>query len=253
MGRRSKGKIWRKVKESNPWPCLGASDGFRDRLPTDERHLPYSGGRYRDRTYEAMLRCLRLSKPLHYRSANLPLISAKIDLMNLRGRLGSNQRHTASKAVALPTELRPCSSVVDELSWAELYRMVDQVGFEPTRLVPTSGLQPGALPFGRLIRWYPASDSNREPPASKAGTTTNCASGAFGGPTEIRTQMISLLRRARLPITPSARNYPSRYRNRKMVRVAGFEPAASAFRGRPSTGLTLHPVTVGRGRMTFTD
>lgn len=29
--------------------------------------------------------------------------------------------------------------------------------------------------------------------------------------------------------------------------MAGFEPAASAFQARPSTGLTLHPELVGRG------
>ena len=57
---------------------------------------------------------------------------------------------------------------------------------------PTSGLQPGALPVGRPLR---------------------------GGPTEIRTQNLQLLRLPRLPITPSARNYsPSRYRNRKVGR-----------------------------------
>ncbi len=30
-------------------------------------------------------------------------------------------------------------------------------------------------------RWCPATDSNREPSASKADASTNCASGAFGG------------------------------------------------------------------------
>src|SRR6185436_16338101 len=36
----------------------------------------------------------------------------KIDLMRWQGRSGSNRRQAASKAVALPTELRPNSSVV---------------------------------------------------------------------------------------------------------------------------------------------
>lgn len=36
-------------------------------------------------------------------------------------------------------------------------------------------------------------------------------------------------------------------RSRKVVWVAGFEPAASAFRERPSTGLTIHPVIDDRG------
>lgn len=36
--------------------------------------------------------------------------------------------------------------------------------------------------------------------------------------------------------------------DRLLVWVAGFEPAASAFRERPSTGLTLHPEIEGRGR-----
>ena len=86
---------------------------------------------------------------------------------------------------------------------------------------PTSGLQPGALPVGRPLR---------------------------GGLTEIRTQNFALLRRARLPITPSARNYsPSRYRNRKVVWVAGFEPATTRFQGADSDQAELHPEKVGRG------
>ena len=93
-------------------------------------------------------------------------------------------------------------------------------------LVHTCGLQPHPLPFGQL---------------------------SDGGPTEIRTQIISLLRRARLPITPSARNYPSRYRNRKMVWVAGFEPATSPLRTENSDQSELHPDGFGRGRMTFMD
>lgn len=36
-----------------------------------------------------------------------------------------------------------------------------------------------------------------------------------------------------------------------VVWVTGFEPVASAFRGRPSTGLTLHPEIDGRGREDF--
>lgn len=132
-------------------------------------------------------------------------------------------------------------------------------------------------------RWCPDQDLNPESLASKASAFTIFAIGASGGaswnrtkwaettglqpvpapyrttapaggPTEIRTQNFLLLRQARLPITPSARNYsPSRYRNRKVVWVAGFEPAASAFRGRPSTGLTLHPESVGRGRRDITE
>ncbi|MEY4427727.1 MAG: hypothetical protein RLZZ182_416 [Pseudomonadota bacterium] len=44
--------------------------------------------------------------------------------------------------------------------------------------------------------------------------------------------------------------HPISGRCRSVVWVAGFEPAASAFQARPSTGLTIHPdvEVAGRGR-----
>lgn len=39
--------------------------------------------------------------------------------------------------------------------------------------------------------------------------------------------------------------------SRKLVWVARFELASSCFQGRPSTGLTIHPEMVGRGRMSI--
>lgn len=39
--------------------------------------------------------------------------------------------------------------------------------------------------------------------------------------------------------------------SRKVVRVVRFELTASRFQGEPSTGLTIHPVMVGRGREVF--
>jgi hypothetical protein len=129
------------------------------------------------------------------------------------------------------------------------------------------------------MRWCPTRDSNSESPASKAGAVANFASGALveregfeptrtsrprgygpvpyligvrsgGGPRRIRTCNKPLLRRVRLPITPAARDYrPSRYR--KVVWVAGFEPATSRFQGENSDQAELHPVVEGRGRLTF--
>jgi hypothetical protein len=67
------------------------------------------GGRCRDRTCVALLRCRRLSKPLHYRSANLPATIARmigIDLGVGASGVDSNPRPAAYKAAALPTELR---------------------------------------------------------------------------------------------------------------------------------------------------
>jgi hypothetical protein len=67
--------LWRKMKESNPWPYLGASPVFETGCPPLSAIFRCSGGRCRDRTCVALLRCRRLSKPLHYRSANLPVMS----------------------------------------------------------------------------------------------------------------------------------------------------------------------------------
>lgn len=102
------------------------------------------------------------------------------------------------------------------------------------------------------MRWCPARDSNPQYLASKASAFAVSPAGrTTGGPAQIRTENFALLRRTRLPVTPQAPTYRSRSRNRKVVWVAGFEPAASAFQARPSTGLTLHPEMVGRGRAAF--
>ena len=132
-----------------------------------------------------------------------------------------------------------------------------------------------------MKEWCPTRDSNSESPASKAGAVASFASGAFGGagrirtytamptsglqpgalpsgrplrggPSRIRTCNELLLRQPRLPITPSARDYsPSRYRNRKVVWAAGFEPATSRFRAEDSDQAELRPVVDGRGSNVF--
>lgn len=124
--------------------------------------------------------------------------------------------------------------------------------------------------------WCPTSDSNRETPASKADGFANspsracvvdeqgvepCTAGVLRGysPTVyrsrtrpnlgrrpgIRTLNKRLLRTPCLPITPTARDY--RYRNRKVVCAAGFEPATPRFQGANSDQTELRTVIVGRG------
>src|SRR3990167_3973399 len=65
-----------------------------------------SGGRCRGRTYAAISGRLRFSKPLHYRSANLPLIR-KIGLIEI-GAAGkeSNPQPAPYERAALPFELQ---------------------------------------------------------------------------------------------------------------------------------------------------
>ena len=103
-----------------PLALLRCQHGFRDRLPTIERHLPIVlGGRCRDRTYVAMLMCqLRLSKPLHYRSANLPAINARMIGIDCGGG-GRNRtdKDPASKAGMLPVASRPDGRCAVAVRW----------------------------------------------------------------------------------------------------------------------------------------
>jgi hypothetical protein len=64
---------WRKVKESNPRPYLGACTVFETVCRPTQRHLP--GGLVEGAGFEPArpyLGVLRFSKPLHCHSANLP-------------------------------------------------------------------------------------------------------------------------------------------------------------------------------------
>ena len=180
-------------------------------------------------------------------------VTGKIDLSVGAQGVDSNPRPLAYKASALPAELQG--------RWS--------FGF-------------GA--WGEIIqehRWCAEQDSNPQYPRSKRGAFANFAIGAMvesegvepprpsllagysrapyrsgnsptGGPAQIRTENDALLRGARLPITPQARNYsPSRYRNRKGVREVGFEPTTTRVRGADSGRAELLPGQVGRGLMAF--
>lgn len=300
-----------------PLALLRYQHGFRDRLPPNA--APPSFVLAEGARIELAQPCLGADYGLANRCiATLPTFrtSAKIDLMNGANGVDSNPRPVAYKETALPTELRRrvsfgfvlCSSssggpggIPTRNPWSakpalwhlelparrDCSRMVEQAGFAPTRLVPTSGLQPGALLSGRLLRWYPEKDLNLQSLASKASAFASFAIGAFGGPRRIRTCTRLLLRKLRLPIAPAARSYPSRYRNRKLdaragieparfgfavrpvttpapsarivcakrrqgvVWAAGFEPATSCFQGRNSDQAELRPGRVGRGSETF--
>ena len=123
----------------------------------------------------------------------------------------SNREPSASKAAATANCARGAG-------------LVEQAGFEPTRNETTSGLQPGALPNRRLLR--------------------------YGGQSGIRTRSDQLLRLTCLPITPTARRtYRSRYR--KVVCAAGFEPATPRFQGANSDQTELRTVVLGRGGEVF--
>lgn len=100
----------------------------------------------------------RFSKPAHCHSANPPKFWCPVR--------DSNPQHLASKASATTN----CTNGAFLVDWD---------GFEPSRNLPTTGLQPGALPFGRPIH--------------------------IGGPCRIRTCNNLLLRKPRLPIAPMAR------------------------------------------------
>ena len=132
--------------------------------------------------------------------------------------------------------------------------------------------------------WCPVSDSNREIPVSKTGDFANLSNWALwqrwsdsnrlrpGFKVPYVSRHISPhLRGVRRGIEPSLPGSQpgvlplhqphqcqvslccrrSRRSRKRVVWVAGFEPAASAFQARPSTGLTLHPEMVGRGSEVF--
>ena len=133
-----------------------------------------------------------------------------------------------------------------------------------------------------MIVWCPTPDSNRENLVSKTSAyaippagqilvgeqgvepcTTrvlrgysptiyrSCTRPMFGGRCGIRTHNEQLLRLPCLPITPIARDYRSRYRNRKVVCAAGFEPATPRFQGENSGPTELRTEVEGRGRGHF--
>lgn len=80
--------------------------------------------------------------------------------------------------------------------------MVERVGFEPTRNLPTSGLQPGALPNERpLLKWYAGRDLNPQKADFKSAVyanSTTCALFGAGGGT--RTHKTRFLRPVAMPI-----------------------------------------------------
>ena len=134
---------------------------------------PMHGGWWRDRT-SAPLRARRLSKALHYRSANHPASGA-----------GARNR---------TPNLRLTRTLLCQLSYAGEF-LVRTVGIEPTtpwletrssaaelspRLVRTAGLEPTSrewrsrvLPLNYVrtydVHWRPMPDSNRRSPARQAG------------------------------------------------------------------------------------
>ncbi len=244
-----------------PLALLRCHPGIRSRLPDR------SSGTFRCAVAEGVGieptgRAMRSYGLANRCIATLPTfrgITRKIDLI-WRGRSGSNRRQAASKAVALPIELRPCSSVVaGSRSWrdyTELYNfVVPQERFELSKglLLRQVGVPISISHRGRV--WWEVMESNHLARGCFCftGRPLTVRATSRGGPCRIRTCNIPLLRRTRLPIAPMARNYsPSRYRNRKeMVWEVGFEPTASTFRAWPSTGLTLLPEAVGRGRGVF--
>ena len=132
-----------------------------------------------------------------------------------------------------------------------------------------------------MIVWCPTPDSNRENLVSKTSAYAIPPAGQIlverlgfepnepkqqiyslpprhtgitlrlGGQSGIRTLNKHLLRMPCLPITPIARDYRSRYRNRKVVCAAGFEPATPRFQGENSGPTELRTEVEGRGRGHF--
>lgn len=126
------------------------------------------------------------------------------------------------------------------------------------------------------MNWFPLSDSNRELPVSKTGDFANLSKRELGqrcrdsnpvrpnvkgwyvsshisphlvwGEAENRTQAFCFTDRLAATTLSSPINQSGCCR---VVWVVGFEPTASAFQERPSTGLTIHPEMVGRGREVF--
>lgn len=171
--------------------------------------------------------------------------------------------------------------ITDGLSWGvKLWRKRGRV--ELPRPCGSSGFRPGpvanrvALP----LIWCPTRDSNSENLVSKTSAYAIPPAGLeLGSRPGIRTRTELLLREARLPFRQSAKGWwggkdsnlhgtsrPAGYsrvpyqtgvrpegrqyrlsRDRKVVWVAGFEPAATRFQGADSDQAELHPVIGGRG------
>ena len=225
--------------------------GIRSRLPSTQRHLPFAD--LAEGVGIEPTRPFRTGYDLASRRiAALPTFrtTRKIDLMRWQGRSGSNRRQAASKAVALPTELRPRSSVVAGVSCGAFYqRWCPEQDLNPqslaskasafaifaigasggaswnrTKWAETTGLQPVPAPYrSNAPVWWAGSDSNRE--------------------------LRSFEKRAFTDYATCPDYSPSRYRNRKMVWAAGFEPATTRFQGADSDQAELRPEGVGRGSM----
>jgi hypothetical protein len=96
-------------------------------------------------------------------------------------------------------------------------------------------------------------DSNPRPPIYRNGALPTELTKRSGWQGRDRTCDATVNSRLlyQLSYMPNACSQFRGSRVRNVVWVAGFEPAASAFQARPSTGLTIHPEMVGRGRMAF--
>ena len=71
-------------------------------------------------------------RPLPYQGSALPLSYKSKFSLQWSGRRGSNSRHAAWKAAALPTELLPHYAGTKPLT--EVLKLVVREGFEPSKL-----------------------------------------------------------------------------------------------------------------------
>lgn len=111
---------WRKAEESNPKPFLGA------RMPVFEtgchpRSTTFRSDNLAEGAGIEPARPVRTGYGLASRRITaLPTFLRTRMIDYWQGRSGSNRRRAASKAVALPTELRPVCSVAVAVSWAAI-------------------------------------------------------------------------------------------------------------------------------------
>ena len=77
------------------------------------------------------------SRPLPYQGSALPLSYKSKFSLQWSGRRGSNSRHAAWKAAALPTELLP-HNIGTVYHFIEVNLMVVREGFEPSKLTRQS-------------------------------------------------------------------------------------------------------------------
>lgn len=120
------------------------------------------------------------------------------------------------------------------------------------------GLKPPTLPLVYSRNGAPGTDSNLQPPASKAGASTNWATGALVSgegvePPMFTTEGSDLQSDATPPSLPPARGRTRMVRQyrksmRMVVGAAGFEPAISRLPRPAGTANLPHAPKVGRGR-----